>query len=228
MDSNGVNFWMLSQAQDWAPNPPILAAGVGSASQLITVAARLPWGMPAFLLIDAEVLSVGSMDATGTILEVSRGVQSTVPATHAVGTPVLIPVGILQGDVGGTDTQVTITAGPMGIPGFLQIDAEVLAVTQMDATGTLATVTRGALNTTPAAHTAGAPAFAPIGPQLAVLLHQDQSPAVAQHADRQFASGRLFYRRESGGNHPHDPRLVRQLCALGCAERPGDGRRKRT
>ncbi len=52
----------------------------------------------------------------------------------------------------------------MGIPGFLQVDAEIMAVTQVDATGTLATVTRGALNTTPAEHTAGAPAFAPIAP----------------------------------------------------------------
>jgi phage tail-like protein len=164
MDSNGVNFWMLSQAQDWAPNPPILAASVGPANAFIAVTARLPWGMPAFLLIDAEVLSVGSMDTTGTILQVSRGVQSTVAAAHAVGTPVLIPVGILQRNVGATDTQVTIAAGPMGIPGFLQIDAEVMAVTQVDATGTLATVTRGALNTAPAAHTAGAPAFAPIAP----------------------------------------------------------------
>jgi phage tail-like protein len=174
MDSNGLNFWMLSQKQDWAANTPVLAGGIGPSSAQVTVVSRLPWGMPAFLSIDAEVMSADGMDPTGTVLSVSRGVQSTVAAAHVVGTPVLVSVGILPASVGAADAQVTIVAGPSpslqstappaGVPVFLQIDTEVLAVTRVDTTGMLATVTRGALGTTPAQHAAGAPAFAPIAP----------------------------------------------------------------
>ncbi len=169
MDSNGLNFWMLSRAQDWAANTPVLAASVGASDAQVTVLSRLPWGVPLFLLIDAEVMSVQSIDFTGTVLGVNRGVQSTVDVPHAVGTPVLIPVGILQAAVGVADTKVTIAAAPksavpspQGIPGFLQIDGEVMAVVQVDSTGTVATVTRGVLGTQPHSHNSGSPAFAPI------------------------------------------------------------------
>ena len=172
MDANGSNFWMLSQEQDWSAQAPILAAGVGTANAQVVLAARNPWGTPAFLLIDSEIMSVDGVDATGTVLDVTRGVQSTAPAPHPVGTPVLVPVGILQAGVSMADTQVVLAAAapsdakpaaPLaGIPAFLQIDDEVLAVTQIDAAGMVAAVTRGVNGTLPAAHSAGSPAFAPL------------------------------------------------------------------
>src|SRR5271157_713839 len=172
MDVNGVKFWMLSQAQDWAANTPILLGGIGSSNAQVTLAAPIPWGMPLFLLIDSEIMGVDGIGATGTVLDVNRGVQSTVAAPHAVGTAVLIPIGILQRDVDASTNSVTIGAAPpsstarqapgVGIPGFLQIDGEILAVTKVDATGTVATVTRGVLGSAPAPHSAGAPAFAPL------------------------------------------------------------------
>ena len=174
MDVNGVKFWMLSQAQDWASNIPILLGGIGSSNAQVTIARPIPWGVPLFLLIDSEVMSVIGIDATGTILDVNRGVQSTVAVPHSVGTPVQIPVGIVQVAMDGATTRVTLGALPpssapvqapgVGIPGFLQVDQEILAVTKVDATGTVATVTRGALGTAIASHSAGAPAFAPIAP----------------------------------------------------------------
>jgi phage tail-like protein len=45
---------------------------------------------------------------------------------------------------------------------FLRLGAEALAITQVDSTGTVVTVTRGSLGSTPAKHGAGAPVFAPI------------------------------------------------------------------
>jgi phage tail-like protein len=174
MDVNGVNFWMLSRAQDWAANTPILLEGMGSSNAQITLAAPIPWGIPLYVLIDSEILSVDGIDPTGTILQVNRGAQSTTPAPHSVGTPVLIPTGILQIGVDAAAGKIVIGAARpsgtppvapgLGIPGFLQIDSEVLAITGVDPTGTVATVTRGALGATPAPHAAGAPAFAPLAP----------------------------------------------------------------
>jgi phage tail-like protein len=172
MDVNGVNFWMLSRAQDWASNTPVLFGGIGSSDDRLTITEPTPWGTPLFLLIDSEVMSVAAVDASGTVIDVNRGVQSTAAVPHAVGTPVLIPVGILQASVTAGGTQVTLGAQPpsgnppvapgAGIPGFLQIDQEILEVTRIDATGTVATVVRGAQGTSAAPHNAGAPAFAPI------------------------------------------------------------------
>ncbi len=174
MDVNGVKFWMLSQAKDWASNTPILLGGIGSSNAQVTLARPIPWGVPLFLLVDSEVMSVIGIDATGTILDVNRGVQSTAAVPHSVGTPVQIPVGIVQVAMDGAALQVTLGALPpsstppqalgVGIPGFLQLDQEILAVTRIDATGTVATVTRGALGSAIASHSAGAPAFAPIAP----------------------------------------------------------------
>ncbi len=97
MDANGLKFWMLSQAQDWASNYAHSArAASGVSNAQVTLARPIPWGVPLFLLIDSEVMSVIGIDATGTILDVNRGVQSTAAVPHSVGTPVLIPVGIVQ------------------------------------------------------------------------------------------------------------------------------------
>ncbi len=172
MDANDLNFWMLSQAQDWAANTPTLAANIGPSGTQVTLVSRLPWGAPSLISIDSEVMSVNTLDPTGTILNVNRGAQSTTQAPHTAGTPVLTAVGILQANLGITDTKVSIAAAPPsaaprtvpvpGIPGVLQIDSEVMQVTQLDSTGMGATVTRAALSTTATAHAAGAPVFAPI------------------------------------------------------------------
>jgi phage tail-like protein len=172
MDANGLNFWMLSQKQDWAANTPILAADLETANVVVTLVARIPAVAPAFLLVDSEVMSIDAIDSTGTKLSVTRGVQGTAPVPHPVGTPVLIPVGILQANVGAADTQITIAAAPpssakptppvFGIPTFLQVNNELLEVTQVDAPGMVATVIRGSDGTTPAPRSAGTPVFAPL------------------------------------------------------------------
>jgi phage tail-like protein len=174
MDANDLNFWMLSQAQDWAANTPTLAANIGPSSTQVNLVSALPWGTPLFVSIDSEVMSVDPANSTSTLLKVSRGAQSTTEAPHTVGTPVLTSVGILQASVAVADTQVTIAAAPPsatppiapvpGIAGVLQIDSEIMQVTKLDSTGMVATVTRAAFGTTAAPHNAGGPAFAPIAP----------------------------------------------------------------
>ena len=71
---------------------------------------------------------------------------------------------------GGTTTTTATTTTPAPAPPpagelapgvFLQIGAETMVVTQIDWTGTIATVVRGALGSTPAAYAAGSPVFAP-------------------------------------------------------------------
>ncbi len=57
-----------------------------------------------------------------------------------------------------TPAPTSATAPPNGIPAFLQIDSEILVVTQVDSTGTVVTVTRA----NPVVHSANAPVFAPI------------------------------------------------------------------
>ncbi len=73
------------------------------------------------------------------------------PTTTAAGTTTVAPTT--------TPAPAKATKPPNGIPALLQIDSEILAVTQVDATGTVVTVTRA----NPVAHSANAPVFAPIG-----------------------------------------------------------------
>jgi uncharacterized protein len=184
-----------------APNTSSLANAVAAADTAITLTGPLPWGPPSSILIDSEVISVTSTDATGTKLTVTRAGGATA---HNAGAAVMGQVGFLFATLAANATQLTITATPPpgtttaptttaagtttaapttttaaptttpaptttagppkavappnGIPAFLQIDSEIMAVTQVDSTGTIVTVTRPS----PAAHSANAPVFAPI------------------------------------------------------------------
>ena len=182
-----------------AANTSSLAADVAAADTSVSLTAPLPWGNPAFLSVDGEVLTVTGLDSTRTQVSVTRGSGA---ATHKKGAAVLGPVGILQTAVtSATATQIklgaappptttaagtttpapTTTAGPTttpaatttpaptpvaapanGIPAFLLIDTEVMAVTQVDSTGMVVTVTRAANNTTAATHSANVPVFSPV------------------------------------------------------------------
>ena len=157
-----------------AANTSSLAADITAAGTLVSLAAPLPWGAPDFVSIEGEVMTVTAVDSTRTQVTVTRG---TGAAIHKAGTAVLGPVGLLQAAVTSTTaTQITIGAAPPpntptpttttapanGIPAFLQIDAEILAVTQVDSTGTIVTVTRGANGTTAINHAVSAPVFSPI------------------------------------------------------------------
>ncbi len=83
-------------------------------------------------------------------------VTGTTPTTTSSSTTTPAPT---------TTPAATTTAAPkptavsFGIPAFLQVDAEILTVTQVDSTGTVITVTR---STPSVAHAANAPVFAPI------------------------------------------------------------------
>ena len=88
------------------------------------------------------------------------------PSTTAAPTTTLVPT---TTPVPTTTLAATTTPAPAiikpanGIPAFLQIDAEVMSVIQVDSTGTVVTVNRGANGTTAATHTTlGTPLFAPI------------------------------------------------------------------
>ena len=175
MDSNGLNFWMLSQAGDWpltpqsaSPNVSSLAESVGIADTQIVLETPLPGSLPGFVLIDLEVISVGPVDPTGLQLTVTRGAQGTTAMAHPPGAVVWGSVGTLQAAVAAGDTQLTITPPQNAIsPGtFLQIATEVLSVTQIDWTKTILTVTRGAMGSTPAAYPVGAPVFSPTAANL--------------------------------------------------------------
>ena len=97
MDANGLNFWMLSQQQDWRlPPPPAtgasaaaanlssLESGVGVDDTQIVLLTPLPAGAPEFISVDSEIMSVGGVDSTGLQLGVTRGVQGTF-AVHQYG-----------------------------------------------------------------------------------------------------------------------------------------------
>ncbi len=121
MDANGLNFWMLSQQQDWRLPPPPPAGASAAAANLsslessvgvddtqIVLLTPLPGGAPAFVSIDSEIMTVAGVDATGLQLGVTRGAQGTAAANHPPGALVLGPVGILEAGAAKTDTQLTI------------------------------------------------------------------------------------------------------------------------
>jgi uncharacterized protein len=144
-----------------AANTSSLASPVGTGDKQISLASPLPWGSPASVSIDGEVITVTNVDPTGTQLTVTRGAS---PATHAAGAVVLGPVGTLGKAITTTDPQqITLAAAPPnGLPAFLLIDSEEMVVTAVDSTGTLVTVTRGANSTTAATHAINAPIFSPV------------------------------------------------------------------
>ena len=175
MDSNGLNFWMLSQAADWplaaqSANPSVssLAGSVGIADAQIVLETPLPGALPGFVLIDSEVMPVGGVDASGLQLTVARGAQGTIAAIHPEGAVVWGSIGTLQSDLAAGSPQLTITPPQPSLAAgaFLQIGAEILALTQVDWTQTILTVTRGARGTNAAGYSAGAPVFSPAAANL--------------------------------------------------------------
>jgi phage tail sheath protein FI len=162
-----------------AANTSSLAAGIGKGDTQILLASPLPWGSPDFISVDGEAMPVTAADPSGTQLTVTRG---TGAATHNKGAVVLGRVGYLQTAINNTTSPQQITIGaapppppatspatpppiaapPNGIPAVLLIDSEQMAITQVDSTGTLVTVTRGFSGATAANHAAGAPIFAPV------------------------------------------------------------------
>ena len=180
MDANGLNFWMLNQADDWPLPPSLTASGaatgaiqhlsslaesVQATDTQIVLAVPLPPGAPAFVLIDDEVMTVTSTDASGLQLTVGRGAQGSVAENHPAGALVWGALATLQSAARVDDTQLTITpiaGGPLAAGTFLQIGGETIAVSATDPTGTQLTVVRGALGTAPAAYGAGVPVFAPV------------------------------------------------------------------
>ncbi len=173
MDANGLNFWMLNQATDWPLAPPSgtsvnmssLRESVGVSDEQIILLTPFPTPAPSFVLVDSEVMSISGVDSTGLQLSVTRGAQGTDASNHPPGALVWGPVGILKAPVADDDTQITLTPSQAGAitPGvFLQINTEALNVTQVDPTGTLVAVARGALGSAATAYTAGAPVFAPV------------------------------------------------------------------
>jgi uncharacterized protein len=155
-----------------AANISSLASDIGTGETHISLGAPLPWGSPDFISIDGETMPVTAADSTGTQLTVTRVTGS---ATHNAGAVVLGPVAILKNAITTTaPQQITVEAAPApggtasgaapanGIPAFLQIEAEQMAVTAVDSTGALVTVTRGANGTTAANHGANVPIFSPL------------------------------------------------------------------
>jgi hypothetical protein len=98
---------------------------------------------------------------------VTRGATA---AAHLAGAQVYAPVGTLAAAMAVADTTLTLSAPLAGIlpagntPQFLQVDAEVVAVTAVNPAGTGLTITRGANSTTAATHANNAPVFAPVTP----------------------------------------------------------------
>ncbi|HTA44785.1 MAG TPA: phage tail sheath subtilisin-like domain-containing protein [Bryobacteraceae bacterium] len=144
-----------------------LEAAAGAGDLTITVAPPYTGLLPAFVAVDSEIMSVTAVDGTKTILTVTRGVEGSTAAGHAINAPIYPAIASVVSAILATDTQVTVTPAISGslaagtFPGSLQIDEEQVTVTAVDPTGTILTITRGAHSTTAAAHAAKAPVFAP-------------------------------------------------------------------
>ncbi len=172
MDANGLNFWMLSQRQDWplaaaagaAPAVSALSSAADAVETQLVLRTPLPGALPAFVLIDSEVIAVSGADSTGLQLSVTRAAQGPLAAVHPPGALVWGSVAILKSDLAAADTALAVTqtvAGSIAVGSFLQIGGEVLAVTEAGASGQTFTVTRGAFASTATAYPAGTAVFAP-------------------------------------------------------------------
>jgi len=158
---------LIAMVPPGAASVAVLDAGIASTDTQISVAPALKGAQPKNIMVDAEVITVTAVDATNTKLTVTRG---TGAAAHSKGAQVYAPVSTLAASIGNTDQTITLSAPLSGIlpadarPQFLQIDAEIVELTAVDATGAKLTVNRGARSTTAAPHLASAPVFAPITP----------------------------------------------------------------
>lgn len=241
MDANGLNFWMLNQQADWALSPPgsantnasSLVESVGVADSQIVLETPFSGATPAFVLVDSEVMIVSGADSTGLQLNVSRGAQNTTATNHPPGALVWVPVAVLQDDAAVDDTQLTVTPiqSTAIAPGaFVQIGNETLAVSQVQGAGTLLSVTRGALGSTPAAYTAGAPVFAPIASntlyyctktnRLQLLSTRLGNPPLESYPDATDLVESAPMTRDSFGNYARWDQVSLQVVAGG--SEPGE------
>jgi phage tail-like protein len=169
MDSNGLNFWMLSQKDDWPLAPGVstqtlslLGREVDGLEGQIVLETAFVAPPPSFVLIDAEVMSVQATDSTGLQLSVTRGAQDSVAAPHPKGALIWRSVANLQKDIAKDDSQLTVTPAAsvaIAADSILQIGTEILVVNDVEGGGTILTVTRGAYGSVPAVYRAGAPLF---------------------------------------------------------------------
>ncbi len=134
----------------------------------VTRSASTPYNAGTAVLGRIGTLSGAGLGANATQLTLSAGgaaltttaapTTGTTPAASTTSSSTTSPAPT-------TTPAATTTAAPtplavsFGIPAFLQVDAEILTVTQVDSTGTVITVTR---STPSVVHTANTPVFAPI------------------------------------------------------------------
>jgi phage tail-like protein len=124
-----------------------------------TIAANHPPGALVLGPVGIVQTSVAVTDTQIRIIAATHPPTTTAPPATTPG-PTTTPAAT-------TTPAITTTAAPPAAAGlspgiFLQIGTEVLAVTQVDWTGMIITVTRGVFGSTPAAYAAGTPVFAPI------------------------------------------------------------------
>lgn len=161
-----------------------LANDIQGSDTSIAVAPGITGTIPAAVQIDSEVLSV---DSTRSALAVTRGASGTTAAPHKATAQALAltPIGILQANVAAADTTVTLAAAFSGTqPAFVQVGSEIMAVTGLDATKQIFTVTRGSNSTTAAAHNKNDAVFAAAVSALAADIQAADSviflkPAIA-------------------------------------------------
>ena len=125
-----------------------LAAVANAGDPTITITSALTGSTPASVMVDSEIMTVSSVDATKTQLTVARGAAGTTATTHKAGAPVLLPIAALSADMAVTDTQFKLAAAPPFVPGTVLVGNEQMSVTGTDSTNTQLTVTRGGNATT--------------------------------------------------------------------------------
>ena len=127
----------------------------------LTVQSTTDFDVTDLLLIDAEIVSIGSV--SGNDVVVTRGQLATASVSHAAGSQVTLIEGagsastINEGSTF-TDADTTLSVASVatlgaGTNSYIRIDDEILQVSGV--AGNDLTVTRGALSTTAAAHTDG-------------------------------------------------------------------------
>ena len=127
----------------------------------LTVQSTTDFDVTDLLLIDAEIVSIGSV--SGNDVVVTRGQLATAAVSHAAGSQVTLIEGagsastINEGSTF-TDADTTLSVASVatlgaGTNSYIRIDDEILQVSGV--AGNDLTVTRGALATTAAAHTDG-------------------------------------------------------------------------
>jgi hypothetical protein len=113
--------------------------------------------------IDAEVMQVTNVDLVHSTLTVTRGYNGSTATTHAIGASVLFPAFLTAAisDMTSTTISVANAAAVASTPGdfLIQIDAEVMQVTNVDLVHNALTVTRGHNGSTATTHANGASIF---------------------------------------------------------------------